>query len=74
MMDMTTGKERIWVYSAYKDVDGARIPMPRIMSEDDGKTWKEQAPLGEAFECVMTFSSVEDRRSVQTLNFSTDSE
>jgi hypothetical protein len=30
--------------------------MPRIVSEDRGKTWKEMPRLG--FECVMTFSSV----------------
>ncbi|HNX80262.1 MAG TPA: sialidase family protein, partial [Prolixibacteraceae bacterium] len=30
--------------------------MPRIMSEDGGKTWKEMPPLG--FKCVMTFSSI----------------
>jgi len=43
------GKERLWVFSA-------RPRMPRIVSEDAGKTWKETEPLG--FECVMTFSSV----------------
>ena len=58
MMDMTTGKVRLSVFSAFKDVEGNRIPMPRIMSEDGGKTWKELAPLGEKFQCVMTFSSV----------------
>ena len=49
MMDMNTGKARLWVFSAKPD-------MPRIMSEDGGKTWTELPPLG--FECVMTFSSV----------------
>lgn len=49
MMDMTTGKIRLWVFSA-------RPKMPRIMSEDGGKTWVELPPLG--FECVMTFSSI----------------
>lgn len=44
-------KERIWVYSARPD-------MPRIVSEDSGKTWKELEPLGPKFRCVMTFSSV----------------
>ena len=58
MMDMSTGKVRLSVFSAFKDVEGDRIPMPRIMSEDGGKTWKELAPLGEKFQCVMTFSSV----------------
>ncbi|MCX6873069.1 MAG: sialidase family protein [Verrucomicrobia bacterium] len=42
-------KERLWVFSA-------QPRMPRIVSEDAGKTWQEMAPLG--FECVMTFSSV----------------
>jgi len=45
------GKERLWVFSAQPD-------MPRIVSEDLGKTWREEAPLGEAFRCVMTFSSI----------------
>ena len=49
MMDMNTNKARLWVFSAQPD-------MPRIMSEDDGRTWTELPPLG--FECVMTFSSI----------------
>jgi photosystem II stability/assembly factor-like uncharacterized protein len=43
------GKERLWVFSAHGG-------MPRIVSEDRGKTWKEMPRLG--FNCVMTFSSV----------------
>lgn len=43
------GKERLWVFSAHPN-------MPRILSEDGGKTWKEMDPLG--FPCVMTFSSI----------------
>jgi len=43
------GKERLWVFSA-------RPLMPRIVSEDGGRTWTESRPLG--FKCVMTFSSV----------------
>jgi hypothetical protein len=43
------GKERLWVFSAKPN-------MPRIVSEDGGVTWKEEAPLG--FPCVMTFSSM----------------
>ncbi|MCY2952983.1 MAG: sialidase family protein [Planctomycetota bacterium] len=43
------GKERLWVFSA-------QPLMPRIVSEDGGKTWKEMKSLG--FENVMTFSSV----------------
>jgi hypothetical protein len=49
MMDMQTGKIRLWVFSAWPG-------MPRIMSENGGKTWVEKPPLG--FECVMTFSSI----------------
>lgn len=44
-----SGHERIWVFSAHPG-------MPRIVSEDGGKTWTEATPLG--FECVMTFSSI----------------
>ena len=49
------GRERIWVFSAAKE--SRKGPgMPSIMSEDEGKTWKEMPPLG--FPCVMTFSSI----------------
>ncbi|MCL4192903.1 MAG: glycoside hydrolase, partial [Thermoguttaceae bacterium] len=50
------GKERLWVFSAWIGRFG--IPMPSIMSEDGGQSWKEMPPLGEAFRCVMTFSSI----------------
>lgn len=43
------GKERLWVFAA-------RPNMPRIVSEDGGRTWREATPLG--LPCVMTFSSV----------------
>ena len=49
MVDKNTGKARLFVFSAQPG-------MPGIMSEDDGVTWTEKAPLG--FECVMTFSSI----------------
>lgn len=49
MMDMKTGIVRLCVFSAQPN-------MPRIMSEDGGKTWTELPPLG--FECIMTFSSI----------------
>lgn len=49
LLDMNTGKSRLWVFSAQPD-------MPRIMSEDHGRNWTELPPLG--FECVMTFSSI----------------
>ena len=41
--------ERLWVFSAHPG-------MPRIVSTDHGRTWREEEPLG--FECVMTFSSI----------------
>lgn len=44
------GRERLWVFAARPG------GMPRIMSDDGGKTWREVEPLG--FPCVMTFSSV----------------
>jgi hypothetical protein len=67
------GKERLWVFAAVAfpspDKSGIRdIPdrmqgwMPRILSEDDGKTWREVAPLSpkpdKTFVNVMTFSSI----------------
>ena len=58
------GKGRFWVFSARKRGGGA---MPRIMSEDGGKTWEELPELGEAFRCVMTFSSVVRLRDGSTL-------
>jgi len=50
------GKERLWVFSAWIGRFGQ--PMPSIMSEDGGQTWKEMPPLGPQFRCVMTFSSI----------------
>jgi hypothetical protein len=52
------GKERLWVFSAARGKRGGPDAMPRIMSEDGGQTWKEIPPLGAAFRCVMTFSSI----------------
>lgn len=49
------GRARLWVFSAARGTR-AGPGMPRIMSEDDGRTWREVDPLG--FVCVMTFSSV----------------
>jgi hypothetical protein len=43
------GKERLWVFAAHRD-------MPRIVSDDGGRTWREAEPLG--LPCVMTFSSI----------------
>lgn len=53
------GKDRIWIFSARKETSGKpREWMPRVVSEDDGLTWREEAPLGPKFWNVMTFSSV----------------
>jgi hypothetical protein len=51
------GRARLWVFSAWL---GSRNgpPMPSILSEDDGRSWREMPPLGPAFRCVMTFSSI----------------
>jgi hypothetical protein len=43
------GKERLWVFSAQPD-------MPRIVSEDGGRNWREMPPLG--LPCVMAFTSI----------------
>jgi len=74
------GKERIWVFAArtarsnevINDIPG-RLQgfMPRIVSDDDGTTWREEPPLGpldagantrqwlaNPFRCIMTFSSM----------------
>lgn len=67
------GKERLWVFAA-RTLSGKENPklidgrnegfMPRIVSEDDGKTWRELPPVGgriakdDPFRCIMTFSSI----------------
>ncbi|MCC6354545.1 MAG: exo-alpha-sialidase [Verrucomicrobiae bacterium] len=66
------GKERLWVFAARtltdkenpKPIAGRHQGyMPRIVSEDDGRTWREEPPLGvigkeDPFRNVMTFSSI----------------
>jgi len=67
------GKERLWVFAARTLTDKeSPTPvadrrqgfMPRIMSEDDGRTWRELPPIGgpiakdDPFRCIMTFSSI----------------
>ena len=67
------GKERLWVFAARtltdkenpKVIEGRHQGyMPRIMSEDDGKTWRELPPIGgpisktDTFRCIMAFSSI----------------
>jgi len=52
------GRSRLWVYSARLGGEGKEGWMPAIVSEDDGKTWRDRKPLGPAFRNVMTFSSI----------------
>jgi hypothetical protein len=58
------GKARLWVFSAALGKRGGP-GMPSIMSEDDGKTWKEMPPLD--LPCVMTFSSLVRLKDGRTL-------
>ena len=67
------GKERLWVFAARTLTDKENPKfiagrnegfMPRIVSEDDGKIWRELPPIGgpiskdDPFRCIMTFSSI----------------
>ena len=67
------GKARLWVFAARtltdkenpKLIEGRHEGfMPRIVSEDDGKTWRELPPIGgriskdDSFRNIMTFSSI----------------
>jgi hypothetical protein len=76
------GKERLWVFAAaaftspdklvIRDIpDRMQGWMPRIVSEDDGKTWREVAPLSpkpdKTFVNVMTFSSIVRLKDGSTL-------
>lgn len=81
------GKERLWVFAASTLVKeprefAGRLKgwMPRVVSEDDGKTWSEVPPLGimpqnptdkdwfnSPFRNVMTFSSMVRLKDGSTL-------
>jgi hypothetical protein len=67
------GRERLWIFAARtltekenpKFIEGRHEGfMPRILSEDDGKTWRELPPVGgriakeDPFRNIMTFSSI----------------
>ena len=61
------GKERLWVFSALsskapQDSPNKRGWIPRLLSEDGGKTWTEEMPLSprgdSRFRNVMAFSSI----------------
>ncbi len=61
------GKARLWVFSAWRGKRFSDDAMPSILSEDDGRTWREMPPLGKAFRCVMAFSSMVRLRDGSTL-------
>ena len=76
------GKERLWVFAARTLTDKEKPKliegrhegfMPRIVSEDDGKTWRELPPIGgriskeDPFRNIMTFSSVVRLKDGSTL-------
>ena len=69
------GKDRLWVFSGKTAVGKDEVIndfpgrlqgyVPRMVSEDDGKTWREEPPLGpgrlakdEPFRCVFAFSTI----------------
>lgn len=69
-IDGPDGKSRLWVFSQTKIPDGQSLAnhriryaysansMPSMMSEDEGKSWREMPALGEKFSCIMAFSSI----------------
>ncbi len=58
MTDPADGKRRLWIF-AQRGRDGKEMLwMPRLVSEDEGRTWSAAPPLGKGFECIMAFSSV----------------
>ncbi len=76
------GRERLWVFAARTLTDAEKphpVPnrlhgwMPRIVSEDGGKSWREERPLSTPltsdgrFRCVMTFSSMVRLKDGSTL-------
>jgi hypothetical protein len=67
------GKERLWIFAARTLTDKESPTaiqgrhegyMPRMVSEDEGRTWFERPPIGgriskdDPFRCIMTFSSI----------------
>ena len=76
------GKERLWVLAARTLTDQENPTpiagryqgyMPRILSEDDGRTWRELPPIGgriakdDPFRCIMSFSSIVQLRDGSSL-------
>lgn len=53
-------KRRLWVWSGFKTKapDDPVKPMPSVMSEDGGKTWREMPPMEWKFRCVLSFQAM----------------
>ncbi|MEG2464431.1 MAG: sialidase family protein [Kiritimatiellia bacterium] len=58
LTDPQTGKKRLWIFAQYAKTSQGPDWMARVMSEDDGETWKVMPALGKGFHCVMTFASI----------------
>ena len=62
--DVTGEVEQLGQLNGTTQEEGVSKGMPRIVSEDDGRTWRELPPLGDRiamenpFRNVMTFSSI----------------
>ncbi len=53
------GKSRLWVFCGWtEDREKDESAMPRIVSEDNGETWREVPRLGAKFRCVISFNSI----------------
>ena len=53
------GKSRLWVFCGWTgDREKDESAMPRIMSDDNGATWREMPRLGAKFRCVISFNSI----------------
>lgn len=58
-LEAPDGKKRLWTFCGwFKDRDDSANAMPRILSEDDGETWRAMPQLGEKFRCVISFNSI----------------
>ena len=78
------GKERLWIFAARtltdkenpRPIQGRNEGfMPRIVSEDNGKTWRELPPIGgriskdDPFRNIMTFSSIVRLKDGSSMGF-----
>ncbi|MCF7847756.1 MAG: glycoside hydrolase [Kiritimatiellales bacterium] len=62
------GRERLWVLSAWRgERFNSDAAMPRLMSDDGGRNWKEMPPLGPEFRGIMAFTSLVRLKNGATL-------